>query len=75
MLYTNPNSYAHFDLTASLSIADDSPKSSFTLPPLLSLPSVDSEADLPRNSQLVDRAKPCCGRLEVAWFGGGGPKT
>jgi hypothetical protein len=39
----------------------------------VSLPGA-SEEDLPKNSQLELRAKPCCGRDEVAWFWGGGPK-
>jgi len=55
---------------------DDRPKSSLTVLSafFLSLLS-DSEEDLPRNSQFELRAKPCCGRADVAWFFGGGPKT
>lgn len=57
-----------------MSIAEDSPKSSFTVSSAAALPE-DSEEDFPRNSQREDRARPCCGRADVAWFGGGGPNT
>lgn len=57
-----------------MSIAEDSPKSSFTVSSAAALPE-DSEEDFPRNSQREERAKPCWGRADVAWFGGGGPKA
>jgi hypothetical protein len=51
------------------------PKSSLTVGLLAALPAIDSDVDLPRNSQREVRAKPCCGRSLVwGWFGAV-PKT
>ena len=62
-------------MVASSRLAELRPKSSLTLrsapPCVLS----DSDVDLPRNSHREVRAKPCCGSEDVAWLGGGGPKT
>lgn len=52
------------------------PKSILTDESPLLLGSVeDSDEVLPRYSQRDVRAKPCWGRLLVAWSLGGGPKT
>ena len=73
-LYCRLNSYGQAFFISSLRLAAVRPKSSLTAssPPFDRRP--DSEDDLPRYSHFEMRAKPCCGRLEVAWFFGGGPK-
>ena len=77
MLYVNPNACGQAAFVAASSMLSDNPKSSFTLAsaPLVPIEN-DSDDVLPRYSQREERAKPCCGSLEVgAWEEEGGPKS
>lgn len=75
-LYVSPNLYGQAFLSSAPSISSESPRSILTvLSAFLLSRSKDSEVELPRNSQVEFRAKPCWGSLDVAWLEGGGPKT
>jgi hypothetical protein len=52
-----------------------SPKSSLTERSSAAELLADSLVDLPRNSHRDERAKPCCGSLDVAAWSGAVPKT
>lgn len=75
-LYNSPKSYGHALLVFSGSPELERPKSNLTAESEVLLVVADSSLDLPRYSQRTLRAKPCCGREEVAWpDDGGAPKT